>query len=78
MNQTPFPEFFEQSPIILGEGAVIEQLRRNTDFELDPFMAYLVNCTHTSIFRSTILNEVNSSSFVRARIVGACWPIQRH
>jgi homocysteine S-methyltransferase len=38
MNQTPFPEFFEQSPIILGEGAVIERLRRNTDFELDPFI----------------------------------------
>ncbi len=38
MNQTPFPRFFEQSPIILGEGAVIERLRRNTDFELDPFI----------------------------------------
>ncbi len=38
MNQTPFPAFFEQSPIILGEGAVIERLRRNTDFELDPFI----------------------------------------
>jgi hypothetical protein len=38
MNQTLFPEFFEQSPIILGEGAVIERLRRNTDFELDPFI----------------------------------------
>jgi S-methylmethionine-dependent homocysteine/selenocysteine methylase len=38
MNPTPFPEFFEQSPIILGEGAVIERLRRNTDFELDPFI----------------------------------------
>ena len=38
MNQTPFPEFFEQSPIILGDGAVIERLRRNTDFELDPFI----------------------------------------
>jgi homocysteine S-methyltransferase len=40
MSRTPFPEFFEQSPIILGEGAVIERLRRNTDFELDP---YIVN-----------------------------------
>ncbi|MBU1162130.1 MAG: homocysteine S-methyltransferase family protein, partial [Proteobacteria bacterium] len=38
MNQTPFPDFFEQSPIILGEGAVIERLRRNTDFKLDPFI----------------------------------------
>ena len=38
MNHTPFPELFEQSPIILGEGAVIERLRRNTDFVLDPFI----------------------------------------
>jgi len=38
MNPTPFSRFFEQSPIILGEGAVIERLRRNTDFELDPFI----------------------------------------
>ena len=40
MSRTSFREFFEQSPIILGEGAVIERLRRNTDFELDP---YIVN-----------------------------------
>jgi homocysteine S-methyltransferase len=38
MNQTTFTRFFEQFPIILGEGAVIERLRRNTDFELDPFI----------------------------------------
>ncbi len=38
MNQTTFQRFFEQSQIILGEGAVIERLRRNTDFELDPFI----------------------------------------
>jgi S-methylmethionine-dependent homocysteine/selenocysteine methylase len=38
MSQTSFPKFFEQSPIIIGEGAVIERLRRNTDFELDPFI----------------------------------------
>jgi S-methylmethionine-dependent homocysteine/selenocysteine methylase len=38
MNPTPFLKFFEQFPIILGEGAVIERLRRNTDLELDPFI----------------------------------------
>ena len=32
--------------------------------------SYLVNCTHVSIFRSAIFNEINSSSFVRTRIVG--------
>jgi homocysteine S-methyltransferase len=36
MNRTPFSEFFRNSPCILGEGAVIERLRRNSDFELDP------------------------------------------
>jgi len=38
MNQIHSPEFFKQFPIILGEGAVIERLRRNTGFELDPFI----------------------------------------
>src|SRR6266568_446498 len=39
MNHISFAEFLEKSPCILGEGAVIERLRRN-DLELDP---YLVN-----------------------------------
>ena len=41
MNPTPFLEFFKQSPIILGEGAVIERLRRDTDFELDSFIVLI-------------------------------------
>jgi homocysteine S-methyltransferase len=36
MNPIPFPKFFEQSACILGEGAVIERLRRNSEFNLDP------------------------------------------
>ena len=36
MNPIPFPEFLEENPFILGEGAVIERLRRNSDLELDP------------------------------------------
>jgi homocysteine S-methyltransferase len=36
MRHLPFPELFEQSRCILGEGAVIERLRRNSEFELDP------------------------------------------
>lgn len=36
MNSISFLKFFESSPCILGEGAVIERLRRNSDFELDP------------------------------------------
>lgn len=40
MNRIPFAQFLEDSPCILGEGAVIERLRRSGDLELDP---YLVN-----------------------------------
>lgn len=40
MNHISFAKFLENSPCILGEGAVIERLRRNGDLELDP---YLVN-----------------------------------
>lgn len=36
MNSTPFSDFLKQSKCILGEGAVIERLRRNSDCELDP------------------------------------------
>jgi homocysteine S-methyltransferase len=36
----PFPELLAQSPCILGEGAVIERLRRDAGAELDP---HLVN-----------------------------------
>jgi homocysteine S-methyltransferase len=36
MNHPPFLELFQQSQCILGEGAVIERLRRNSKFELDP------------------------------------------
>ena len=38
VNHIPFPEFFERSPCILGEGAVIERLRRSGEFDLDPFI----------------------------------------
>lgn len=40
MNRIPFAQFLDKSPCILGEGAVIERLRRCDDLELDP---YLVN-----------------------------------
>ncbi|MEE4111594.1 MAG: homocysteine S-methyltransferase family protein [Desulfobacteraceae bacterium] len=36
MTSTAFQIFYERSACILGEGAVIERLRRNSDFELDP------------------------------------------
>ena len=39
-SQTAFSEFLDTVPCILGEGAVIERLRRDSGLELDP---YLVN-----------------------------------
>ncbi len=33
-------------------------------------LAYMVNCTHASIFRSALLHEANSSPLVRERVVG--------
>jgi homocysteine S-methyltransferase len=33
-------------------------------------LAYLVNCTHASIFRAALLHEVNSSPLVRERVAG--------
>ena len=36
MKHLPFPELFDKSQFMLGEGAVIERLRRNSEFELDP------------------------------------------
>ena len=36
MTHLSFPELFETSECILGEGAVIERLRRKSVFELDP------------------------------------------
>jgi homocysteine S-methyltransferase len=38
MKHISFPEFLESAPCILGEGAVIERLRRSGDLELDPFL----------------------------------------
>ncbi len=38
MSHTSFADFLENSDCILGEGAVIERLRRNNDLELDPFL----------------------------------------
>jgi homocysteine S-methyltransferase len=36
MNRIPFSDLLDKSRCILGEGAVIERLRRSTGFELDP------------------------------------------
>ena len=47
------------------------QLQPAIDAAADPRpLAYLINCTHASIFRSALQHEVNSSRLVRERLVG--------
>jgi homocysteine S-methyltransferase len=38
MTPVSFSRFLDQSSIIIGEGAVIERLRRDTQWELDPYV----------------------------------------
>ena len=38
MTPASFEDFYNQTDCILGEGALIERLRRNSPFELDPFI----------------------------------------
>ena len=33
-------------------------------------LAYLINCTHASVFRSALLHADNSSPLVRERVIG--------
>jgi len=56
MKRLPFPEFFEKSKCILGEGAVIERLRRNSNIDLDP---HIVNSAFIyDKDRSAALSEI--------------------
>ncbi|MDF1593419.1 MAG: homocysteine S-methyltransferase family protein [Desulfobacterales bacterium] len=55
----------------LLDGTPLKTAVSAIDDAVDPQpLAYLVNCTHASIFRSALLHDVNSSSVVRQRIIG--------
>ncbi len=62
--------------VVRGEGTLLDgtplkEAFAAVDAAVNPRpLAYLVNCTHASIFRQALLHEVNSSSFVRERVVG--------
>jgi len=47
MVQFDFYQFFENSQFILGEGAVLERLRRSTGLELDPHLMNAAFCYDT-------------------------------
>ena len=56
MKHLPFPEFFEKYQCILGEGAVIERLRRNSEIDLD---SHIVNSAFIyDPDRSAALSEI--------------------
>jgi len=46
MSETSFQQVLRQAPCVLGEGAVIERLRRDRSIELDPYIvnSHLVYC----------------------------------
>lgn len=62
--------------VVRPEGALLDGTSLNEaiasiDAAASPSpLAYMVNCTHASIFRSALLHEVNSSPAVRNRMVG--------
>jgi homocysteine S-methyltransferase len=55
----------------LLDGTPLEAAIATIDAGVTPRpLAYLINCTHASIFRSALLHERNSSPQVRARVIG--------
>ena len=55
----------------LLDGTPLNEAIMSIDAAVAPSpLAYLINCTHASIFRQAILHETNSSSQVRERIAG--------
>ena len=55
----------------LLDGTPLKEAIASIDAVVSPKpLAYMVNCTHASIFRNALLNEFNSSPYVRERIVG--------
>lgn len=55
----------------LLDGTPLNQAIATIDSEAEPRpLAYLINCTHVSVFRSAMLQGSNSSPLVRERVVG--------
>lgn len=63
--------FIARSKGTLLDGTPLKDAVSAIDSAVTPKpLAYLVNCTHSSIFISALLHDVNSSPFVRRRIIG--------
>jgi homocysteine S-methyltransferase len=55
----------------LLDGTPLKDALSSIDTEVKPKpMAYMINCTHASFFKSALLNKTHSSDFVRKRVIG--------
>ncbi len=55
----------------LLDGTPLKEAISAIDNSVSPMpLAYLVNCTHASIFKTALMNDANSSPHVRKRVVG--------
>lgn len=55
----------------LLDGTPLNEAITSIDTAISPRpLAYMVNCTHASVFQSAILHMINSSPLVRERVVG--------
>ncbi|MEI6306307.1 MAG: homocysteine S-methyltransferase family protein, partial [Deltaproteobacteria bacterium] len=55
----------------LLDGTPLKEAIATIDSTVTPHpLAYMINCTHASIFKSAMLNKDNSSTLVRERVTG--------
>ncbi|MTI83130.1 MAG: homocysteine S-methyltransferase family protein [Firmicutes bacterium] len=55
----------------LLDGTALKEAIALIDSEVSPNpLGYMINCVHPTIFESAITSEINSSSFVRKRVLG--------
>jgi len=55
----------------LLDGTPLNEAIASIDAAITPRpLAYMINCTHASVFRRAILHESNSSPLVRERVIG--------
>jgi S-methylmethionine-dependent homocysteine/selenocysteine methylase len=63
--------FVARSGGTLLDGTPLKEALASIDAAVTPCpLAYLINCTHASVFRSAMMHERNSSAMVRERIIG--------
>jgi homocysteine S-methyltransferase len=54
----------------LLDGTPLKEAIASIDAVTPPPLAYLINCTHATVFQSALLHTTNSSPLVRERVIG--------